>query len=525
MSVDGKLLVDGGTLNNLPVDVVKDMGANLLIAVPLLTPAVKKADLQSILGIAGRSISIMIEANESRNMSLADMLVAPDLSGLTSGDFHKYEEFRKRGYEAAEKKKRFLETLTVTEEEWRAYVDARARKRRPGTIAPKFVAVEGIEGKARQDIQKKLDADLSGHPLDTKKLETSLTRIAGYGPYQSASYGFVGTNEIPGMVVDVQPKSYGPPFLNTGINIEGSDTSEIRFGIGGRLTFMNFGAPYAEWRTDFTVGLQNLLSSEYYWRVRGSRWFLAPRAFISATREDVYDGKRRIAQFDLSQRGFGGDVGFGGGRFSEIRIGYEFNHVNATISTGPQIPTFGRALQAFRARWIYDSEDSPVIPRRGIYSQAEIRWNFITPAGTTHFGSVEERLTVPKAFGDRYIALATLAGGSNLGPSFAITEFALGGPLSLSALGRGQLRGDHYYYAGLAGLRAFSTDRSSVFNRVYGALGYEVGQAFASDLQPAPIHDGVLGIISETPVGAVFLGGALGTDGNRKIFFRIGKIF
>ena len=95
----------------------------------------------------------------------------------------------------------------------------------------------------------------------------------------------------------------------------------------------------------------------------------------------------------------------------------------------------------------------------------------------------------------------------------------------LSAFARGQLRGDRYYNASVLGLRAFSADPFLFSNKVFALLGYEMGKAFSDFEQGKPAHDGVAGIVSETPIGVVFLGYSVGTNGNRRFVFRVGRLF
>jgi hypothetical protein len=150
---------------------------------------------------------------------------------------------------------------------------------------------------------------------------------------------------------------------------------------------------------------------------------------------------------------------------------------------------------------------------------------FGTPAGVPHFGTIEQQFLVPKSFGPQYTIVSALNGGTIVGPQAYLPPFTLGGPGNLSAVARGQLRGEHYYYGGVQGLRAFSADRSSFLNKIYLDLGFELGQAFSSTDQGMPLYDGLLGVVGESPVGIVFVGWSYGSSGNHKFFFRIGRLF
>ena len=526
--VDNMILADGGMLNNLPVDVVKGMGADLIIAVALVDAEAKQESLQSMMGVAKRSIAVMIDANERRSMAQADLLVVPDLTGLQSSDFHKFEEMEKRGYEAAEKKKAFLSTLSVSEEEYAQWVAERQRKRLPKTITPTFVKVTGVQGAIEESLQAHLVERHNSQPVDAKKIDDSLTEIAGLGPYQSATYSFVKKDGADGLRVDIQPKTFAPPLMDTGINIEGSQTGNIRFGMGARLTYFNLGAPNSELRTDVTVGLTNSIGTEYYRRLGFSRWFVAPQGYYSRRQEDVYTADRVTSTLRVREFGIGSDFGLAVSRYQELRVGYQYAHLDPTLSTGEYIPGLSEAAAGFqvaRFRWAYDGQDSNIVPRHGIRSTLDARWNFGTPSAITQFGVLEERLTAASSFGPRYSMVTGLAGGTIVGPRSYLPPFALGGPGNLSALGRGQLRGDRYYLGNVQGLRAFSTDRSSFMHRVYFDLGVEMGNAFSDSDLGKPLYDGLFGVVGESPIGIIFIGGSYGSDSNHKFFFRIGRLF
>ncbi|MCX6630474.1 MAG: patatin-like phospholipase family protein, partial [Candidatus Solibacter sp.] len=87
LPVGEKLFVDGGALNNLPVDVAQQMGAEYTIAVVLDGPPVDRKSLDNMFGVAARSISVMISDNELRNRKAANLVLAPDLKGLSGGDW------------------------------------------------------------------------------------------------------------------------------------------------------------------------------------------------------------------------------------------------------------------------------------------------------------------------------------------------------------------------------------------------------------------------------------------------------
>jgi NTE family protein len=85
--VDGRLLADGGLSRNLPVEVAREMGADVIIAVNVGTPLSPRAALSSAFGVAQQMINILTEQNVGISIAAppsGDVLISPDLAGVTS---------------------------------------------------------------------------------------------------------------------------------------------------------------------------------------------------------------------------------------------------------------------------------------------------------------------------------------------------------------------------------------------------------------------------------------------------------
>jgi NTE family protein len=518
------ILVDGGALNNLPVDVTQKMGAKVIIAVALGYPEIKPEDLESILGIAGRTLDTMLAANQQYALENADIIVAPDLAGLYSTDFVKSEEIIRRGYDAAERKRRYLETLAVGDEEWKQYLEERRRRKQSMNITPTAAAIQGVTAGEQAELKPML-APLVNHPAKTNQTETTLDHVVGLGPYESANYRYVqGSGNQPELLVNIQKKLYGPPFLKFFLGLEGNDITDLRFGIGARLTFMNIGSAGSEWRTDLQVGAKTRLATEYYWKLKHSSWFLAPYASSGQSTEPYYQDNAHIADYKSRQTALGGDLGRGG-THGEIRLGYQLEHVNVHVTTGSPVFEGVKGFeQSLRFRWVYDRLDSPLLPRNGVRHQLEVRYLPESLPGILRYGTYQEGMTAAWHRGP-YTLNGAAAGGTTLGPEPPIPLFQLGGPYQLSSLNYAQLRGNHYYFFTVNGLRAISQKPDSALRHFHYTLGYEVGQAFMRSPAPSLVHDGILGVMGETPLGILMVGGSYGSEGQGKLFFRLGRMF
>ena len=519
-----QILVDGGLVNNLPVDIVKQMGADIVIAVALDKPPDPKA-YKSLLGVAGRSISVMISDNERRNIGLADLVLMPDLEGMDAMGFTHADDFIKVGYEAAARKEQMLQQLELSPDEYRAYLEARASKTRSDVIAPKFYEVTGdLAPKRKAALLAMLKPDTSG-VLDRSKLENELTKITGMGRFDTAGYEFVQKNGEPGLRISATEKSYGPPFLKLGILIDGGPDMGLRFGIGARITFLDLGGPASEWRSDLSIGPVNRLATEYYYRIQGGKWFIAPRGYYQTELFPLYDDHTRLLEYRTHVAGGGADIGYAFGRFQEARMGYDIGNISYEIKTGLVPGSVSGRTSAFRAKWSYDNQDSPVVPRSGIHSSITGQWVTKFPGMYRQFPALQGDFGYAHSINRRYSYILEAEGATTSNDSALSLLYQTGGLFRLSALARGQLVGSHYYNGRAILLRAFTDEPVSLLGRMYFSVGYEMGNAWTNTSTPRPFNDGVMGITGETPLGLFFFGGSVGERGFKTVLFRLGRYF
>lgn len=522
---EGMTLVDGGLLNNLPVDVVRSMGADIVIAVALDKPPDPDQYI-SLLGVAGRSISIMIAANERRSMGLADLVLMPDLQGLESTDYARFDEFLARGFEAARRKSLMLGPLAVSAEEYELYAGMRKQRRLPETVKPQLIVVEGkLAERRRKALVEAIAADPS-RPLGLARLETELNKIAGMGRYDAVSYSLLRHESTEGILIRPHQKIHGPPFLNLAFLLDASRQEGFRFGIGGRLTFLDFGGPASEWRTDLSIGQINRVSSEYYYRIRGGKWFLAPQGFYIEDSRPLYRGKDQIADF-ISQRGGASlDLGYAFGRFQEIRIGAATGRTRIAVTKGPNDlePLDGRFTD-LHLRWAYEGQDSALVPRRGVRASLLAAWLLNHPGTERRPPLADAAFSYARPFSARWSLLTESAAGLTGWQEALNNRFAVGGVGRLDSLGRGRETGNRYYYGGARLLRSLNSQSLGIFGRFYLFAAGEAGNAWRAGTNPLPRYSGSLGLMGETTFGVVYFGGGVGDRGDRRLFFRLGRIF
>lgn len=180
--MNGHEYVDGGVLYNLPTQTVKDMNADVILAVSLPLAPVSNGDLGSILGVLARSFSVAIEGAERQQRKLANVVIMPDLKGFGAADYLKAPELAVRGYQAAEANKAALLPYALNDQQWAAYLISRETKRRAPAGPVLRVRVQAPDPDAIRSIQR-LFAPLVNHPVDTRKIEALLDQVRADGRY------------------------------------------------------------------------------------------------------------------------------------------------------------------------------------------------------------------------------------------------------------------------------------------------------------------------------------------------------
>jgi NTE family protein len=101
---DGMLLVDGGLVDNLPTDIARSLGADIVIAVDSTSPLLKKDEIRTFIDVVDQSLSLQMERTVRENRKLADIVLEPDLDGLTYSDYDKLPAMMEKGEEEAERR-------------------------------------------------------------------------------------------------------------------------------------------------------------------------------------------------------------------------------------------------------------------------------------------------------------------------------------------------------------------------------------------------------------------------------------
>jgi NTE family protein len=523
---NGALLADGGLLNNVPVDIARDIGATLTIAVDVGAPLKSREELQSLPGILDQTISVMMLDKIRRNLALADLVLGPDVSDWETLDFGKSTEIEQRGYDAAESKSHFLKTLSVGEQEWLSYLESRSAKRRTQIPAPSQINVEGTDLKSSERIRNKLAIHV-GEELNLEEMDNSINSLYGSGFLYSAGYRVRPTAECEVLAIQLREKTYGPPFLRFGLDIDGADLDDVTFGMRSRMTFLSPAGLGSELRLDVGFGHPWHLGGELY-RPLGKGFFVAPSGYLDRSITYLAENGDRLAEYRLTTSAASFDLGYGFGRTkSEIRVGYEIGHEAASVRIGdPYLPSVEGTVSKLRLRWIYDDLDAAVVPHSGLLVTTSAQHFFQSADYPGSFSQIFGRVIGFVPIQKKGTTFFNLAAGTSFDrDSAAQHSFVLGGPLRMSSFSRDEFRGSRLLYGGAGYLHQIG-DYSPIFtNRFYLATWYELGNAYNRD-EACRLEQSLSGgVLVDSVVGPILVGGSWGSNDEGKLFFTIGSLF
>ena len=525
----GHVYVDGGLLNNFPVSVAKEMGADIILGIHLEVPKLDPEVPLSSFGVLGQSINAVIAANEREAMKGADVVISVPLQDFSSMDYDKADILIKAGYDAAAANSENLASLAVDEASWSQYLAERGA-RRGGSPTPKFVNVTGVDPEIAHSMAQQM-SDLAQQPLDTAKLDHEILQLNGTGPFSSLNYSMVQQNGEAGLQIEAQPKPYSPPIVRPLIVIDGSDYNDVFFSLGARITFFDFGGYRGELRNDVILGSQYGIASEYYRPFSSaSNWFVAPCIGVNSVQYPLYKGSSLLALYRNRMTGGAVDFGYAFGRIGELRLGYEggYQHLSPQIGNVAELPNVSGGTGDVRLQYSLNRLDDPVVPRSGESVKFYTKYFNANPAASEGFPVSELHLQNFWRLSDPSSVFLNAYGGTSYGYKTGIPAFSLGGVTHFLAFGENELLTNQYFLFQGGYIRKLLQMPPLLGSTIDFLATFEVGKTYQLPNGPKPPYlpaDAAGALVVNTLFGPVEVGGAVGDYGHAKFFFQIGRIF
>jgi NTE family protein len=458
--VDGRILGDGGLVNNVPIDVARAMGVDVVIVVNIGTPLAGRESLGSVVGITAQMINILTEQNVQRSLATLgprDVLVAPPLGSFSSADFGKAAEAIQIGERGARDVIDRLRSLAVDTQSYARWRQEHPRQRRPEAQLD-FVTFEGSALTNPGRFLAQLESQ-PGRPFDVERAERDARSLAASGDYLHVDYRLASLPEGDGLVFSLEDKPWGPNYLRVGIDLSTDFNGRGVFNLKlshNRHWLTDAGT---EWRNRLQIGAVPLVYTELYHPLRwtiglSNDWFVA--AYAGAERKlgtlyDPVDGAE-LARYRRTAALAGIDLGQPWGRFGELRLGLATQRLRArpTLVAAPLEDLAGAVTErqsGLRVGAVIDQLDFANFPTRGYRLLADLRVGEGSDEG--RFRSLDASALAVTTVGAHSISLFGLARGASAQQPDSIGRYELGGFHQLSGYRDGQLLGNYVLFARL----------------------------------------------------------------------------
>ena len=522
----GRMLGDGGLVNNLPVDVVRALGADVVIVVNIGTPLAGRDSLVSAVGLTSQMINILTEQNVQRTLATlkaTDVLIAPALGTLGASDFDQAANLMALGEASARGRSDRLAGLALSSASYAAWRAARPAPSNTGY--PKLATVR-IEGSAHTNPSRLLAMldSKAGDRFDPARAEQDARRLAADGDYTRSDYQLVrGAKPGDGdsLVFELEDKPWGPNYLHAGLDLSTDFGGRSAFNLKLSHNRHWLTANGTEWRNRVQIGETPQLFTELYhplnWHPsRVDDWFASAYAGLERRNLLRYsaDGGNELASFQRSSFNSGLDIGQPLGDLGELRFGWS----RLVLATTPLLvstafvggnPGVTRWIEdALRARLVIDQLDFAVFPQSGYRASLAAWVGHRSGDNTGRFHRIEADVTGVRSFGrltlqwHAQVQTADQQAGANY------ERYQLGGFQQLSGYQPGQLAGNHALLLRLGWYRRLSDSASEVRGFFVGGT-LEAGNAWVqrSDVSLTHLRTGMsLFLGADTGIGPLYLG-------------------
>ena len=528
VEIDGHLLVDGGIVNNLPIDEARKLCADTVIAVNISTPPLKREEITSAVSVSLQLINLLGKANVDRQLAgigEKDVLIEPQLGDISSASFDRAADAIRIGENATRALADQLKRYSLSPEQ---YAALRAQQSTGRSELGKVdeIRFEGLE-RTNPEVLRPLVQSRPGEPLAEEKIAEDLRRIYGRGDFESIGYRIAEENGRRVLLIQPREKTWGPDYLRFGVGLatDFSGLSQFNILASYRKTWMN--RLGGEWLTELQVGSNPSIFTEFYQPINeAGHVFVAPYLRYGESTEGVYSSGQRIADYRVQESRVGIDLGGVFSTWGEARIGPVLRRIEAKVETGTQVlPGLTEDASGVAVRFYSDQLDHAWFPRSGHRALVNAY------AGSKDLGAARDyqRLfasyTGVSSWGPHTFNINVAAGtsfNSNLPP---YDGFSLGGPLNMSGYQLNEFSGRRMAFSRIMYYNRALPMPDLLGSGVYLGASLEAGRVKDSFVPPADtgkLYSGSIFLGADTFLGPAYLGLGLGQGGRGTIYLLLG---
>ena len=530
--MNGRSLVDGGLSSNLPIETVRAMGADIVIAVDVRPELKSSEELRSAVAVTNQMLDILIQRDtlaQIRSLRSGDVYIRLELPNAGSADFAGSAANIPAGYEKTLALTSQLRRLAVSTTQFDRYISARRVARESG-LPISFVEVNGASGPIRQSLKEQIKF-APGEHIEIWQLEKQLIGLEGFRNKEVVDFRVVEEGGKYGLLLETREKSRGPNYFNAGFDFAYSSSGQTDGDLllDFRMTELN--SLGAEWETLLSLGDFTRAFSEWYQPIEPSRYLFLAVDLLYAN-EFIYalDAADDRLGFRLQTLQAAVDAGLRLGKVGELRVGYSRGASHLGSATGIPRNDLGWSDRAeLRAALTIDTLDRADFPKSGLFGSAQAIFSRKEIGGRDNYSRLEAQLYKPITFGKNTIVPRIVAALSLDDSDLPFYDrSSLGGFLQLSGIARRGLYDQNALLAELVYYREMTKLPAALGGGLYLGLSAEAGNVY-SDLDDVSAGNlkfgGSIFLGADTIIGPLYfgVGGAKGGEG--AVYLQLSPIF
>ena len=530
VELDGRLLVDGGMSDNIPLDVAREMGVDVAIVVDIGTPLRNRKQLVTVVDVLNQSTTLMTRRNSEEQLATLkkdDVLIQPALASFGSTDFGQAREMIDAGYRATRILQARLAPLRPPEAPDAELMAARTPSERTPVITA--IRVEN-DSKVGDDVIRYYVRQQIGEPLDLGRLQTDMGTLYGLDYFEQVQYRVVHKGPDHTLVISARGRRTGTDYLRLGLSLSDDMRGDSAFNLGASYRVNGINRLGAEWLTRAQIGGKQELYSEFYQPLDvGSRYFIAPYGrFESRNVESILDNDP-VAQYRVERYGFGLNVGRQIGNNGEIRFGVGQAWGKADVRIGDHDQPSENFNEGFyELKYSFDSFDNVYFPHEG--EDIGLTWRQYEPGlgSDQRYRQWEFKLDKALSSGPDTFILGGRYGRTLDTAEVVTSSFVLGGARQLSGFREDGVSGQNIslmravYYRRLTPRTYLPLDFP-----LYIGGSLERGRAWNNDneFDSGYINAASIFLGFDTPLGPLNFSYGFNDDDEQAVYLNLGQTF
>jgi NTE family protein len=530
VELDGRLLADGGMVDNVPVDVAREMGVDRVIVVDIGTPLKTRKDLTTVVDVLNQSIIMMTRRNSEEQLATLtadDLLVRPALSAYGPTDFGHTQAIIDAGYQATRALAPQLAALRREGGGNLALALARSAEQRAPVITA--IRVEN-DAKVGDEVIRRYIRQPLGQPLDLDKLQKDMGTLYGLDYFDRVQYRVVHGDDGNILVINAREKRSGTDYLRLGLNLSDDFNGASAFNLGASYRKNGINRLGAEWLTRLQLGDRQELYSEFYQPLdAGSRWFIAPNLQAEAQNVESVLDNDPIAEYRLQRYGYGLNIGRQIANNGEIRFGIGQAWGEADVRIGERdLPSYSFTEGFYELQYSFDTFDNVDFPHEGEEIGLQLRQYDTALGSDERYRQWQFDLDKALSHGANTWVLGARYGRTLDDADVVSSSYQLGGPRQLSGFRQDALSAQNVSLARLVYYRRMTPRAFLPLDfPLYLGASLERGRAWNgdNDFDSGYINAASVFLGYETPLGPLNLGYGFNDEDEHALYFNLGGRF